>query len=138
MKKIKPNTLFSLFEVGDEEVYEEHGEQSVLDNPYVLLGMVSKGFENWILMDMLYERKYPQRYSSVKRSIKKNYFNKLYGYIEKLDLNSLDTYKIGDSYELSQTVYALNFLLYYFEQKEIYENCAVIKNLTDRLKDKVV
>ena len=53
MKPIDPNQLFNLFEVGDEEVYEENGVKDVLQNPYVLMGMVVRGLENYKLLDKL-------------------------------------------------------------------------------------
>ena len=58
MKPIDPNQLFSLFEVGDEEVYEEHDVTEVLQNPYVLMGMVVRGVENYNILDKLYLRIY--------------------------------------------------------------------------------
>ena len=51
MKPIDPNQLFNLFEVGDEEVYEENGVKDVLQNPYVLMGMVVRGVENYNILD---------------------------------------------------------------------------------------
>jgi len=54
MNKLDPHTLFSLFEQGDEEVYKEHGVEDTLKNPYVLLNMVSRGMENYAVMDMIY------------------------------------------------------------------------------------
>lgn len=41
MNKLDPHSLFSIFEKGDEEVYKEHGEEDVLDNPFVLMNMVT-------------------------------------------------------------------------------------------------
>jgi hypothetical protein len=56
MNKIDPNTLFAIFEQGDEKIYKEHGQEEVLKNPYVLLGMVTRGVENYGLMDIMYSR----------------------------------------------------------------------------------
>ena len=56
MQPLDKNTLFSIFEVGDEEVYKENNVESLLDNPFVLIGMVVRGVENWHLMDILYTR----------------------------------------------------------------------------------
>ena len=49
MHKLDPHTLFSIFEQGDEEVYKEHGEMEVLKNPFVLMNMVMRGLENYLL-----------------------------------------------------------------------------------------
>ena len=51
MQPVDPHKLFSLFEKGDEEVYKEHGVEEALKNPYVLMGMVLEGMENYQLMD---------------------------------------------------------------------------------------
>ena len=51
MQPLNPHTLFSIFEKGDEEVYKENGIESTLNNPYVLMGMVVKGVENFIVLD---------------------------------------------------------------------------------------
>ena len=51
---IDPNTLFSIFEQGDEQVYKEHGMEDHLNNPFVLMGMVLRGVENFHMMDMMY------------------------------------------------------------------------------------
>ena len=76
MKQIDKDTLFSIFEQGDEEVYMEHGVKDVLDNPFVLMGMILRGLENFELMDMMYKRNYPEEYENVKNLIKYKYYNK--------------------------------------------------------------
>ena len=60
MNKLDPHSLFQIFEQGDEEVYKEHGQEDVLNNPYVLMNMVSRGLENYQLMCALYIRNYPK------------------------------------------------------------------------------
>ncbi len=45
MNRLDPNTLFNIFEQGDEEVYKEHGVEEAQDNPYVLINMVVRGLE---------------------------------------------------------------------------------------------
>ena len=52
MQPLDKNTLFSIFEAGDEAVYAEYGLQGQLNNPFVLMGMVLKGVENYHIMDM--------------------------------------------------------------------------------------
>ena len=65
MQKLDPHTLFSIFEQGDEEVYREHNVEDVLKNPYVLIGMVVTGVENFYFMDKLYALKHKEDYGRV-------------------------------------------------------------------------
>jgi len=48
MQPLNKNTLFSIFESGDEEIYKEASD--ALKNPYVLMGMVLNGLQSYILM----------------------------------------------------------------------------------------
>ena len=137
MKKIDPHTLFSLFEVGDEEVYKENGIESTLNNPYVLMGMVVKGVENFIVLDQIYTKNHKEKYEKVKDHTKYKYFNKLYSFLEKIDSKKFETkYIIGESFDSGTVNSALHTLLYYFESIEQYEKCAVIKRYIDLLYEK--
>ena len=129
MQPIDPNTLFSIFEQGDEAIYKEHGVEGALDNPFVLMGMVLRGIENYNLMDIMYMRQYPEHYKKVRRITKYKYFNKLYGYLSRIrtqDFN--ETYSIGESFEIKNVDRALNTLRSYYEGLEEYEKCAVIRD----------
>lgn len=129
-----PHTLFSIFEQGDEEVYKENGVQDTLNNPYVLMGMVLKGLENFGIMDMMYTKRYPEQYEAVKDNIKYKYFNKLFNYLNRINLDKLeDVYKIGESFDSERVFISLESLKYYYEEIEQYEKCATIKNFQDLL-----
>lgn len=139
MKQIDKDTLFSIFEQGDEEVYIEHGVKDVLDNPFVLMGMILRGLENFELMDMMYKRNYPEEYENVKSLIKYKYFNKLYNYLTKIDSRCFkDEYTIGEAFDSENVYVALDDLRVYYEDIEEYEKCSVIKNFRELLIDKVV
>lgn len=127
MHKLDPHTLFSIFEQGDEEIYREHGQEEVLKNPFVLMQMVMRGLENYQLMCMMYFKNFPKQFKRVEPTIKYKYYSKLYGYLLRINLRSIETiYTIGDSYEKKQVGDALNELLYYFESIEQYEKCGKI------------
>ena len=127
MNKLDPHTLFSIFEQGDEEVYKEHNQEDVLNNPFVLMNMVTRGLENYELMCALYIRNYPKEFIRVEPTIKFKYYTKLYGYLLRINIDSIeDIYAIGDSYERNNAQRALQTLLDYFEFKEEYEKCGVI------------
>ena len=135
MNKLDPHTLFSLFEQGDEEVYKEHGAEDTLKNPYVLLNMVSRGMENYAVMDMIYMKNNYKNYDKVRSNVKYKYFTKLFGYLERLDIEDIKAAKfvIGESYDLSTLVHNLDLLRKYFEEYELYERCLVIKNTIDSI-----
>ena len=139
MKQIDKDTLFSIFEQGDEEVYMEHGVKDVLDNPFVLMGMILRGLENFELMDMMYKRNYPEEYENVKNLIKYKYYNKLYKYLTKIDSRCFkDEYTIGEAFDSENVYKALDDLRVYYEGIEEYEKCSIIKNFRELLIDKVV
>lgn len=135
MNKLDPHTLFSLFEQGDEEVYKEHGVQDTLKNPYVLLQMVTRGMDNYVIMDMLYMKNNPVTYRKVRKDVKHKYFTRLFKYLERLDIPSIvdNTYTIGDSYDISNLIVRLNELRLHFEGYEEYERCGVVKSTIDML-----
>lgn len=134
MQPLDKNTLFAIFDQGDEEVYQEHEVTGVMNNPYVLIGMVVRGMENFHLMDIMYKRSYPDQYAEVRETIKVKYMSKLVSYLERLDVNKFETvYSIGDSFDIESVMIALNALIKYFERIEYYEKCAIIKRYIDLL-----
>ena len=131
---IDPNTLFSIFEQGDEQVYKEHGMEDHLNNPFVLMGMVLRGVENFHMMDMMYMKQYPQHYKKVRNITRYKYFNKLFGYLLRIDSSSFDDiYKIGEAFDNREVKGSLDYLRLYFERLEQYEKCAIIKKYIDLL-----
>jgi len=128
MQPLDKNTLFSIFEAGDEHIYKEHGMEDTLNNPYVLMNMVVKGLENYKIMDQMYRQQYPKQYKNTRNVIQYKYFNKLLGYLERIDTKGFDSkYNIGDSYEIMHNIYMLESLMYYYENIEQYEKCATVK-----------
>lgn len=136
MQPIDPNTLFSIFEQGDEAVYKEHGVEDVLNNPYVLIGMVIRGLENYSVMDMMYMRSYPAQYKHVREEVKLKYYNGLYAYLTRIDTSKFEPiYKVGETYDSQDVLFSLDTLLHYYEGLEMYEKCAVIKNYMDLIRE---
>lgn len=132
MQPIDPNTLFSIFEQGDEQVYKEYGQEDVLKNPFVLMGMVLRGIENYRMMDMMYMKQYPDQYKNVRGVTKYKYYNKLYSYLCRIPMDDkTKIYKIGETFDRQSALIGLNELLYYYEKIEQYEKCAVIKKYCD-------
>ena len=135
MNYIDPNQLFSIFEQGDEQVYKEHNVEDALLNPFVLMGMVLKGLENFQMMDMMYMKQYPDQYKNVRKITKYKYYNKLFGYLQRIYCGDRDgLWKIGESFEKPRVLDSLHELMFYFEKLEQYEKCAVIKKYVELLK----
>ena len=127
MKKIDKATLFSIFEVGDEEVYRENGVEDLLHNTYILLGMTIKGVENYFIMEQMYQNRYGETFSTVKDSIKLKYFTGLIKYLERIDLSQSDTlYELKDLFGEQSIEYALTEMVDFFEGVEMYETCALL------------
>ena len=136
MQQLDPHTLFSIFEQGDEAVYKENGVEEVLSNPYVLMGMVIRGLENYQIMDNMYLRSYPEQYKEVRSIVKLKYYNGLYQYLTRVNLDTFNPkYTIGESYDSQDVLFGLDTMLHYYEELEMYEKCAVIKKFMDLVRD---
>ena len=139
MQPLDKDTLFSIFEQGDEEIYQEHKITGVMNNPYVLMGMVIRGMENWHLMDIMYKRSYGEQYQRVRENIRVKYMSKLVTYLDRIDETKFETiYTIGDSYDSKTVMKVLNDLMYYFESIEMYEKCHTIKTYVDLLSHEII
>ena len=132
MKRLDSKTLFDVFQVGDEEVYREHGVEDILDNSFVLLGMVVKGVENYYIIDQLYQRKYGEVYISQRENIKLTYFKGLMKYLERIGEIHLDTLSmIEDEFGISAIDYAFSEMIELFISVEYYEECSILKKYLD-------
>ena len=139
MNKLDPHTLFSIFEAGDEEVYKEHKVTNVLDNPSVIVGMVTRSVQNYYLMEAMYKRHYKEVFEEQKNNIKLKYYNKMFQYLKRLKLKKFETvYSVGDAYDLNASLYAFSDILKFFESIEYYEKCAYVKRLIDILESKTL
>ena len=134
MNKLDPHSLFQIFEQGDEEIYKQHDVVGVLDNPYVLIGMVVTGVENFQLIDGMYLARYEEHYSRVRGKIKYRYYTKLYSYLTRMEsIRNIDAYTIGDSFEVDRSINSFIDLQFYFQSIEQYDKCQVIKQYSDLL-----
>ncbi len=134
MHKLNPHTLFSIFEQGDEEIYKEHNAEDVLNNPYVLIGMVVTGVDNFHLLDKMYLLKHQEDYSRVRENVKLKYYNRLFRYLKRIEVKSvMDVYDIGLDYDIDASLECLNDMLYFYERLEVYEKCAIVMQFTDLL-----
>lgn len=132
MKKLDSKGLFDIFSQGDEAIYQEHGAQDVLDNSFILFGMVIRGVENYYIIDRIYTYRMGKDYDSVRDSIKMKYFNGLMYYLERIDVLQSDTViELIDEFDYQPIKYALEELLQFYEEREMYEKCAIIFKFFD-------
>ena len=132
MKKLDSKGLFNIFSQGDEAIYHEHGILQALDNDFVLFGTVIRGVENYFIIDKIYSYKFGEEYDSVSDSIKMKYFNALIKYLERIDITQSDTLgDLLDEFEPQVVKNVLQELLYFYEEKEVYEQCVIIFKFFD-------
>jgi hypothetical protein len=126
MKKLNSDDLFNIFSVGDEEIFKEH-KIEVMDNSFILFGMVVRGVENYYIIDKMYDRRYGEYYISVRDSIKLKYFNGLVNYLERVSAIQSDTVEdLIDEFGPQAINYALEEMLEFYKELEFYEKCAII------------
>ncbi len=134
MQELNPHTLFSIFEKGDEEVYKEHNMEELLDNPFVLMGMVIRGIDNYHTMDLMHLKHFGKPYRDVRFKVRNQFYNKLFGYLKRIDSTKFETkYTISSSFDTDDVFNGLDVLLRYFEKREEYEKCSTIKKYQDLL-----
>jgi hypothetical protein len=135
MNKLDPKKLFNIFNASDEAVYEEHNIEELLLNPFVLMGMVVRGLENYSIIDGMYMMRYREQYESVRETVREQFYDRLFSYLLKIDFHKFETtYDISQDYDKTGIHYALNHLLLYYQEKEMYERCQLLKNFEDLLR----
>ena len=127
MKKLNSDDLFNIFSIGDEEIYKEHKIEDMMDNTFILFGMVVRGVENYFIIDKMYANRYQERYDSVRENIKLKYFNGLVNYLERVKGIKADTVEeLKDEFGPQAIKYALEEMLEFYKELEMYEKCAII------------
>jgi hypothetical protein len=127
MKKLNSEDLFNIFSIGDEEIYREHKIEDMMDNTFILFGMVVRGVENYFIIDKMYASRYQERYDSVRENIKLKYFNGLVNYLERIEVLQSDTVEdLIDEFGPQAINYALEELLEFYKELEMYAKCAII------------
>ena len=127
MKKLNSDDLFSIFSVGDEEIFKEHKIGNMMDNTFILFGMAVRGVENYFIIDKMYAHRYQERYDSVRENIKLKYFNGLVNYLERVkDIKADTVEELKDEFGPQAIKYALEEMLEFYKELEMYEKCAII------------
>ena len=89
-------------------------------------------FENYYILNQIQQEQYGSQYLQVKSKIKHKYFVKLVNSLKKIDLNETPSIeKYAKEHDYTKLLNMLDGLRGYFENREEYERCAVIKKYID-------
>lgn len=131
MKKLNKD-IFDIFNKEDKEVYKEHKVEIKFDNVNYILGDFIKTFENYYILNQIQQEQYGAQYLKVKHKIKHRYFCKLVDKIANIDLIENPSIEEQAKKHNYRTILdMLDGLRQYFEIREDYERCAVIKSYID-------
>lgn len=136
MKKLDPKDLFKVFEMTDEEIVSERDPQAVWDfrhHPYILMGMVIKGLENFDIISELYTRREGDEYEEIKDDVQYTYYTSLYKYLYRFNYQSLEFIESALKHDYHDITYALIHLRTFFESKEEFEKCARIRDIFEAI-----
>ena len=136
MKKLDPKELFKVFEMTDEELIQEQDPQAVWDfryHPFILIGMVIKGLENFEMICELYHQREGEAFESVKDNVQLTYYTSLYKYLYRFNYQSLEHIESALRHDFDDIAYALIHLRTFFESKEEYEKCARIRDIFEAI-----
>jgi hypothetical protein len=129
--------IFSIFQQDDSQVFQEYRMHKLLDDSYTNLGRVITSVENYLLLDQIYSKKYPQKYQEVRDSIKQSYFLKVTTLLESINIEQEGF--ISDFltvFAFPRISNSLTYLLEHFQGIEYYEKCATIKKILDKFIEK--
>jgi len=132
MKEIDEDSLFSIFENGDQEVFNELYYASDINNSFIALGTLIRGVDNYMLIDKIYQNRYGKEYDNFKDKLKLRYFLGLMNYLKSVSKFNNETAKeLFDEFGESCVICNFQELLSFFEQQEHYEKCVLIKKYLD-------
>jgi hypothetical protein len=134
MKKITTQHVINSFEQDYYLGFKDRKNAGSLTPNQTLLKNATLGVEKYELLHVIYSRAYGETYSKISESVKDRYFNKMFSYLEKVDLSDIDSLlEIIPSLDENTIKKSFSKLLYYFQDLEEYEKCAVVKKVLDNL-----
>ena len=139
MKELDPSRLFDLFDK-EEEIQEQSIDKKWIskNNPFILMGMVVRGVENFYILQEIHSNKNNREDLSKeekRKVIKYSYYKSLFKYIERINQDSMLDLEQCLIHDLEIITLALNDILSLFESYEEYEKCSIIKSLQDNLQE---
>jgi len=139
MKELDPSKLFDLFDK-EEEIQEQSIDKKWIskNNPFILMGMVVRGVENFYILQEIHSNKNNREDLSKeekRKVIKYSYYKSLFKYIQRINQDSMLDLEQCLIHDLEIITLALNDILSLFESYEEYEKCSIIKSLQDNLQE---
>ncbi len=139
MRELDPSKLFDLFDK-EEEIQEQSIDKKWIskNNPFILMGMVVRGVENFYILQEIHSNKNPKEdltKEERRKVIKYSYYKSLYKYIQRINQDSMLDLEQCLIHDLEIITLALNDILSLFESYEEYEKCSIIKSLQDNLQE---
>jgi hypothetical protein len=127
MKPLPPS-FFKLFDYDPiKDDNEEGPTKKVLDltqHPSIGLGVFLQGIENFYILGEVYRRKYTEQFERIEETLKLDYFNRLYGYLEYFDETKLEHVLHAQDFDESAVHFAFHEALKFYEEREEYLKCA--------------
>jgi hypothetical protein len=126
MKPLDQHRIFQLFtdtistSVLDNEIYTE----PLYIHPYIKLGMVIRGVENFFILDGIMRYKHRESYERIQDTVQQTYFERLFNYLEGFDEKNYEHILESLTHDNSSIHYALTHMISHFENLEEYEKCA--------------
>ena len=139
MKELDPSKLFDLFDK-EEEIQEQSIDKKWIskNNPFILMGMVVRGVENFYILQEIHSNKNNKEDLSKeekRKVIKYSYYKSLFKYIQRINQDSMLDLEQCLIHDLEIITLALSDILSLFESYEEYEKCSIIKSLQDNLQE---
>lgn len=135
MRKTKTKNMNLSTEFSIESKTDEQGFNSESEKNEFLFRKAILGAETYEFMDIMYLKTYKERYREISSNVKYKHFNKLFLLLTKVDLADKETLKKA-THILDEKVVLENLdkMMYYFQDLEEYEKCALIKKFSDTVK----
>jgi len=136
MKPIPP-ILLDIFNYSDEQDVKGEGYVgAVIDytkHPYIILGSVIRGVENFYIMCEMFRNKYGDKFDAIEETLKQKYFDRLYGFLLRFDESNSEHILEAMKFDRQEVSYALLAMRSYFEECEEYEKCIKIHDILHNL-----
>lgn len=135
MRKTRIRNMNVSTEFSTEPRAEDQGFNSESERNEFLFRKAILGAETYELMDIMYLKTYKERYKEVSSNVKYKHFNKLFLLLTKVNLEDKETLKKATNIMDEKVVLdSLDKMMYYFQDLEEYEKCALIKKFSDIVK----
>lgn len=135
MRKTKIRNMNVSTEFSTESIAKDKGFNSESERNEFLFRKVILGAETYELMDIMYLKTYKERYREVSSNVKYKHFNKLFLLLSKVNLEDKETLiKATNILDVKVVLENLDKMMYYFQDLEEYEKCALIKKFSDIVK----